>query len=97
MNITDTAEIIAMVRDIVLLLLLVVLLGVALVLFLKVSSVVNSVKRTIRDAEEMVSTVSGSVVRPAAAGSGIAFGAGKILAFILGLGRRKKKKGGSNG
>ncbi len=97
MNITDTAEIIAMVRDIVLLALLVVLLLVAFVLFLKLSSVINSVKRTIRDAEEMVSTVSGSVVRPAAAGSGIAFGAGKILAFMFGLGRRRKKKGGSNG
>ena len=97
MNITDTAEIIAMVRDIVFLALLLVLLIVALVLFLKLSSMLNSVKRTIRDAEEMVSTVSGSVVRPAAAGSGIAFGAGKILAFMFGLGRKRKKKGGNNG
>ena len=97
MNITDTAEIIAMVRDIVFLLLLVVILVVALVLFRKVSAVMDSAKRTIRDAEEMVSTVSGSVIRPAAAGSGIAFGAGKILAFMFGLGRRKKNKGGSNG
>lgn len=100
MNITDTAEIIAMARDIVFLLmmlLLLVLLVVALVLFRKVSAVVDSAKRTIRGAEEMVSTVSGSVVRPAAAGSGIAFAAGKILAFIWGLGRRKKNKGGSNG
>ena len=97
MNVTDTAEIIAMARDIVFLALLLVLLLVALVLFLKVSSVMRSVKRTIRDAEEMVSTVSGSVVRPAAAGSGIAFGAGKILAFMFGLRRRRKKKGGNNG
>ena len=97
MNVTDTAEIIAMARDIVFLLLLLVLLVVALVLFLKLSSMISSVKRTIRDAEEMVSTVSGSVVRPAAAGSGIAFGAGKVVAFLFGLGRRKKKKGGSNG
>ncbi len=97
MNITDTAEIIAMIRDIVFLLLLLVVLVGALVLFLKVSAVMDSAKRTIRDAEEMVSTVSGSVVRPAAAGSGIAFGAGKVLAFMLGLGRRKKKKGGSDG
>ena len=97
MNISDAAEIIAMIRDIVFLLLLLVVLVAALVLFLKVSAVADSVKRTIRDAEEMVSTVSGSVVRPAAAGSGVAFGAGKILAFMWGLGRRKKKKGGSNG
>ena len=67
MNITDTAEIIAMIRDIVfLLLLLVVLIAalVAFVLFRKVSAVVDSAKRTIRNAEEMVSTVSGSVIRP---------------------------------
>ena len=100
MNFTDAAEIIAVIRDIafiVLLLMALVAVVVAAVLVRKVSSVVNSAKRTAKSVEDMMSTVSGSVVKPAAAGSGAAFGAGKIVAFILGFARRKKKQGGSNG
>ena len=97
MDLTDTAEIIAVIRDIAFIVLLLVVAVVALVLVRKVSSVVNSAKRTAKGVEDMMSTVSGSVVKPAAAGSGVAFGAGKILAFILGFGRRRKKQGGSNG
>ncbi len=97
MTFDDAAEIIAVIRDIAFIVLLLVTLVVAVVLVSKVSSVLNSAKRTAKGVEDMMSTVSGSVVKPAAAGSGIAFGAGKILAFIWGLGRRKKKQGGNNG
>ena len=97
MNLTDAAEIIAVIRDIAFIVLLLVTLVVALVLVRKVSSVLNSAKRTAKGVEDMMSTVSGSLVKPATAGSGVAFGAGKILAFILGLSRRKKKQGGNNG
>ena len=97
MSLTDAAEIIAVIRDIAFIVLLLVTLVVAMVLVRKVSSVLNSAKRTAKGVEDMMSTVSGSVVKPAAAGSGVAFGAGKVLAFILGLGKRKKKQGGSNG
>ena len=97
MTFDDAAEIIAVIRDIAFIVLLLVTLLIAVVLVSKVSSVLNSAKRTAKGVEDMMSTVSGSVVKPAAAGSGIAFGAGKILAFILGLGRRKKKQGGKNG
>lgn len=97
MSLTDAAEIIAVIRDIAFIVLLLVTLVVAIVLVRKVSSVLNSAKRTAKGVEDMMSTVSGSVVKPAAAGSGVAFGAGKVLAFILGLGRRKKRQGGSNG
>ncbi len=97
MDLTDTAEIIAVIRDIAFIVILLAMLVVVFVLFRKVSSVLNSAKRTAKGVEDMMSTVSGSVIKPAAAGSGVAFGAGKILAFIFGLGRRKKKQGGSNG
>ncbi len=100
MDLTDAAEIIAVIRDIAFIVLLLVMLVAALVVVVlvrKVSYVLNSAKRTAKGVEDMMSTVSDSVVRPAAAGSGVAFGAGKILAFILGLVRRKKKQGGSNG
>jgi len=94
---TDAAEIIAVIRDIAFIVLLLVTLVIGVVLVRKVSSVLNSAKRTAKGVEDMMSTVSGSLVKPATAGSGVAFGAGKILAFILGLSRRKKKQGGNNG
>ena len=97
MNLTDAAEIIAVIRDIAFIVILLAVLVVAVVLVRKVSSVLNSAQRTAKGVEDMMSTVSGSVVRPAAAGSGVAFGGGKVLAFILGLSRRKKKQGGNNG
>lgn len=80
-------------RDILLLLLLLVTLMVVFFTYRKVSRVFRSANRIIRDTEEIVSSVSGKIVRPAAAGSGIAFGAGKIAAFLFGL---KRKKGGSD-
>lgn len=97
MTFTDAAEIIAVIRDIAFIVLLLVTLVIGVVLVRKVSSVLNSAKRTAKGVEDMMSTVSGSLVKPATAGSGVAFGAGKILAFILGLSRRKKKQGGNNG
>ena len=79
-----------MTRDIVFLVLLSVSLIVVLVLFLKVLSVLKSAKRTIGAAEEIITTVSENVVGPAAAGSGVAFGAGKAMAFLFGLKKRRK-------
>ncbi len=97
MTFTDAAEIIAVIRDIAFIVLLLVTLVIGVVLVRKVSAVLNSAKRTAKGVEDMMSTVSGSLVKPATAGSGVAFGAGKILAFISGLSRRKKKQGGNNG
>lgn len=95
-TVSDVATIIAMARDIVFFLLLVVALLVILVLFRKVSALLDSVKRTIKGAEDVISTVSDKVVRPATAGSGVAFGVGKVGAFLLGL-RRRGKGGKRNG
>jgi hypothetical protein len=41
----------------------------------------------------MVETLTENVVQPAASNSGMAYGAGKVGAFILGLKRNKRKKG----
>ena len=95
-TVSDIATIIAMARDIVFFLLLAVALIVVLVLFRKVSALLDSVKRTVKDAENVISTVSDKVVGRATAGSGVAFGAGKVGAFLLGL-RRRGKGGGRNG
>lgn len=95
-TVSDIAVIIGMARDIVFFLLLVVVLLVILVLFRKVSALLNSVKRTVKDAEDVISVISDKVVGRATAGSGVAFGVGKVGAFLLGL-RRRGKRGGSNG
>ena len=87
--VADIAVYVGLVRDILLLLLLLVLLLVVFFTYRKVSRVFRSANRIIRDTEEIVSSVSGKIVRPAAAGSGIAFGVGKIAAFLFGF-RRKK-------
>ena len=86
----STADWIAMIRDIVLLVLLAVTFLAVLALYFKISSVLGTARRTLKAAEDIVTTVSESVVGPAAAGSGVAFGAGKAMAFLFGLSKRKK-------
>ena len=80
-------------RDILLLLLLLVTLLVVLLTYRKISRVFRAANRIVRETEEIVSSVSGKIVKPAAAGSGVAFGVGKIAAFLFGL---RRKKGGSD-
>ena len=80
-------------RDILLFLLLLVALLVLLLTYRKISRVIRSANRIVRDTEEIVSSISGKIVRPAAAGSGVAFGVGKVAAFLFGL---RRKKGGND-
>ena len=82
-------------RDAAFLLLVVVTILAVLFLYLKVSAILNSAKRTMKDAEDVVSTVSSKLVRPATVGSGAAFGLGKALAFLFGF-RGRRREGGSN-
>ena len=81
-----------MIRDIVFLVLLVVMTLVVLIIYMKVTKVLDLAKRTLQDVENIVSTVSEKVVAPATAGSGIAFGAGKMAAFLFGASRKRRKK-----
>ena len=76
-------------RDILLLLLLLVTLLAVLFTYRKISRVFGAANRIIKETEEIVSTVSGKIVKPATSGSGVAFGVGKIAAFLFGLRRRK--------
>ena len=85
----DTAEIIAMIRDIAFLVMLVITTLAVIIIYFKLSSVLNSAKRTLESVEGIVSTVSEKLVAPAAAGSGLAFGLGKLAAFLF---RSRKSK-----
>ena len=86
----NAAEIVAFARDIIFLLILLVALFIVFVLYRKVSTVLESVKRTARSTEEMVAMVTENVARPASRSSGVAFGVGKIFAFLFGLIRRNR-------
>ena len=99
LSVADLGEIVGVIRDIAFLLVLVVALLTIVIVYSKISSVLNSAKRTVEEAEDIVSTVAGRVVRPAVAGSGMVFGAGKVLSFFLGRSRkrRRKERGRSNG
>ena len=90
----DAQQTVAFIRDIVFLVLVSVILLVVFALYRKLSGLLSSAKRTIEDTEDIVSTVSSRLIGPAAAGSGAAFGAGKIAAFLFGLGRNRKDKNG---
>ena len=97
MNVTDIAEIVALVRDIVLLVLLAMALLLVIVVYWKLSSILDSAKRTVKEAETIVTTLSEKVVGPAGGGSRMARGTGKTLSFLFGLlgrGRRGRKKDG---
>ena len=92
----STVEIIALIRDIVIISMMLVATIVLLLLGWKGLSILGSVKRAADRVSEVTSTVSEMFAKPAAAGSGMAFGAGKVASFIMGLRKKKGRKGGSN-
>lgn len=86
----NTVEIVAFARDIIFLLLLLFVLIAVILLYSKVSSLLESVKRTAKSTEEMIATVNQNIAQPAASNSGVAFGVGKVVSFLLGFLKRKK-------
>lgn len=89
-------ELVGVIRDVIVIvafLLSIALLVGVFVLYRKLSQLVDSAKRTMESAEQILDAVSTKIVGPAAAGSGVAFGLGKAAAFITGLRGKKGKKG----
>jgi hypothetical protein len=91
------AETVALIRDFILIFLLLLALLVALGLYTKVSKLLGSARRTLESAEDIADALSSKIVGPAAAGSSLAFGAGKVAAFVVGLSNKKRKGGEDNG
>ena len=92
----DFAESVGLVRDILLIVLLALMTLALLILLWKVSGLLNSVSRTAKNVEDLVEVVSSRIVGPATAGSGVAFGAGKLAAFFMGFSRKRNDKGGKD-
>ncbi len=82
-----------MARDALLFILLLALLVGALLIMRKVAALLSEARKVVADTKKMVETLTENVVQPAASNAGMAYGAGKVGAFILGLKRNKRKKG----
>ncbi len=81
----DIAIYVGLVRDLLLLTILLVILIVVLSIYKKISRGLNSAGRILENTEEIVNTVSENIVKPASSGSGVAFGLGKLFAFLRGM------------
>lgn len=84
----DIAFYVGFVRDLLLLAILLVILILVISIYRKVSQALNSAGRILDNTEEIVNTVSENIVRPASSGSGVAFGIGKMIAFLRGTKNR---------
>ena len=93
----ETAQILGMIRDGLLIAVFLLAIVVPLVIWRRVSSVLKSAQRTMKSVEDVADALSSKIVGPATAGSGVAFGAGKVASFFLGLTRRKSKGGKDDG
>jgi uncharacterized membrane protein (Fun14 family) len=93
---SEAAEIIGVVRDVAIISILLVAMAILVFVLWKLSAFLNSARRTMKNAEEITAAVSDRIVGPAAAGSGVAFGAGKLAAFVLGWSKGKKRQGGED-
>ena len=85
----DIAFYVGFIRDLLLLAILLVILVLVFSIYRKVSQALNSAGRILDNTEDIVNTVSENLVRPAASGSGVAFGLGKMIAFLRGSKKRE--------
>ena len=92
MTLGDFADITGIVRDIFLILIVLVSLFILVGVYRKLSAVLESAKRTAASVDEIVATVSERIVGPATAGSGVAYGLGKAMAFFSGRKSKTRKE-----
>ena len=80
----DIAFYVGFLRDLILLAILLVILFLVFSIYRKVSQALNSAGRILDNTEDIVNTVSENIIGPASSGSGVAFGLGKVFAFLRG-------------
>ena len=89
----SAAEIIELVRDLLLIGVLLISAVVVLLLYRSIKGLLNSLSRNVESVEEIASTISDRIVSPAA-GSGVAFFTGKMFSFVQGILREDSQKEG---
>ena len=88
----DFADVTGIIRDVLLILIFLVSLFLLVAFYRKLSAVLESAKRTAANVDEIVETVSERIVGPATAGSGVAFGLGKAMAYFAGRKSKNRKE-----
>ncbi len=96
MSLETAATIIGIVRDGVLLLLLLVAGVGAFIIIRKAVSLLNTVKRTAEQAEQMVDMLSRRVVKPAASNPRLVSVLGRGVRLLTGLLTNRRRSGGRN-
>ena len=94
MSLNDAATYIGIARDAVLLVLLVVAFGGAIIIVRKAVSLLNTVKRTAEQAEQIIDTLSRRVVQPATSNPRLFRLVGRAVSLMTGLLTNRRKSGG---
>lgn len=94
MSLEDAANTISIIRDVALIVILLLATTILLFLYVRISKALNSAARTAGNLADIVDALSNKIIAPAAAGSRLAFGAGKLAAFMAGFSKNGKAKEG---
>lgn len=97
MLLADAADLIGIIRDALMILIFLIVAVVLLMIWRKISVVLNSLGNAAKSAEEITDLISSKIAKPAAAGSGMAFGLGKMAAFVAGFGKKRNQGGEKDG
>lgn len=86
-------EIVIFAKDVAFLALVLLALVAVFGLYRKISGLLNSVKHTAENTDQVVSLLSTRLLGPLVASSSVALGIGKITAFLFGFGKDRANKG----
>ena len=99
----DAEALVAVVRDLTIILFamvgvlaMLIAMFLGLLLYRKVAPTLDSAKATMKNTQEATAQLSEKVVKPLIGSSTLALTAGRVVAFILGLSRGTRGKGGKN-
>ena len=97
MTLTEIAEVISMVRDVLIIIVLIVSAIFLLNIFIKLRSLLNLLSKTSKNLEQVIETVSNILVERNSMASGFTLGIWKFISLIGGLKSSKNKGDDTNG
>ena len=97
MTLTEIAEVISMVRDVLIIIVLIVSAIFLLNIFIKIRSLLILLSKTSKNLEHVIETVSNILVERNSMASGFTLGISKFISLIGGLKSSKNKGDDTNG
>ena len=97
MTLTEIAEVISMVRDVLIIIVLIVSAIFLLNIFIKIRSLLILLSKTSKNLEQFIETVSNILVERNSMASGFTLGIWKFISLISGLKSSKNKGDDTNG